>query len=47
MKLVRRAKRWWRRQLIVNPGRVDSWLVSLFSILATAVIVAAVVRFIG
>ncbi|MEW6105110.1 MAG: hypothetical protein AB1563_01930 [Bacillota bacterium] len=47
MELVRRAKRWWRRQLIINPGRVDSWLVGLFGILATVVIVAVVVRFIG
>ncbi|MGE5592702.1 MAG: hypothetical protein ACM3X3_03325 [Betaproteobacteria bacterium] len=47
MELVRRAKRWWCRQLIINPGRVDSWLVSLFSILATVAIVAVVVRLMG
>ncbi|HHY33670.1 MAG TPA: hypothetical protein GX515_11760 [Firmicutes bacterium] len=47
MELARRARRWWHRQLIINPGRVDSWLVSLLSILATAGIVAVIVRFMG
>ncbi|MGE5588524.1 MAG: hypothetical protein ACM3ZO_09995 [Clostridia bacterium] len=47
MEVVRRARRWWRRQRVINPGRIDSWLVGFFSVLATAVVVAVVVRFAG
>ncbi|MDI7248342.1 MAG: hypothetical protein QME92_12925 [Bacillota bacterium] len=47
MRVIRRARRWWHRQLVINPGRIDSWLVGFFAIVATIVLVALVVRFMG
>ncbi|MCR4402109.1 MAG: hypothetical protein NUW12_04900 [Firmicutes bacterium] len=47
MEVVRRTRRWWRRERQINPGRIDSWLVSCISVLATAVLVALIVRFAG
>ena len=47
MRLIRRARRWWFRQAAVNPGRVDCWVVGFLGIIATVLLVAVVVRFIG
>ncbi|HHY32803.1 MAG TPA: hypothetical protein GX515_07245 [Firmicutes bacterium] len=46
-RLVAGMKRWWFRQLAVNPGRVDAWIVAVVGILAMLVIVAVLARLIG
>lgn len=47
MRSIQRARRWWFHQVAVNPSRINCWIAAFLSIVATAALVALVVRFIG